>query len=82
MAKFKVVYTVWCEVSDELLQKTHNYCLVDDLEEAIAIAKSLVNEYDQADGYCSMFELSDRHFGTYREDRLHGLADGVRVWVE
>lgn len=82
MAKFKVVYTVWYEVSDELFQKTHNYYVIDDLEEAIAIAKSLVNEYDQVDGYCSMFELSDRHFGTYREDRINGFADGIRAWVE
>lgn len=81
--EFKVMYTVWYENEfDDLFQKEFLYAKESTLEEAVATAKALVDEYTEADGYKKPFSLSDRHFGTYREDIANKFADGIRAWVE
>ena len=87
MAKqYQVKYLLWDEEGSnaEYHEEVDVWMFdIEDLDEAINIAKELIDIY-QASGtdYNDMFSLSDRHFGTYREDRLAKTADGIRAWVE
>ena len=80
---YKIKYLVWYEDGDRYTQHEYTYLnMISDLEAAIAIAKSVVDQYIScSDGYTT-FELSDRHFGAYQEDRFMMTANGIRVWVE
>ena len=80
---YKIKYLIWYEDWDRYTQHEYTYLnTISDLEAAIAIAKSVVDQYIScSDGYTT-FELNDHHFGTYREDRFMMKADGIRVWVE
>jgi len=79
---YKIKYLIWNEDWDRYIQHEYTYLNeISDLEVAIAIAKSLVDQYISCSDNYITFELNDRHFGAYQEDRFMAQADGIRVWV-
>lgn len=80
---YKIKYLIWYEDGDQYTQHEYTYLnMILDLEAAIAIAKSVVDQYMSCTDEYSTFELNDHHFGAYREYRVLKKADGIRVWVE
>ncbi len=81
---YKIKYLIWYEDWDQYIQHEYTYSnTILNLEEAIEIAKSLIDQYIScSDNTYTTFELNDHHFGAYREYRILEKADGIRVWVE
>ena len=80
---YKIKYLVWYEDGDRYTQHEYTYLnMISDLELAIAIAKSVVDQYISCLDEYTTFELNERHFGAYREYSFISKADGIRVWVE
>jgi len=80
---YKIKYLTWYEDWDRYIQHEYTYLNeISDLEAAIAIAKSVVDQYILCSDDYATFELNNHHFGAYQEDRIMGQADGIRVWVE
>ncbi len=54
---------------------------IETLKKAIEFAKELVEIYMFGEKGYKKFD-NGKEFGTYKEDRISGIADGIRVWIE
>lgn len=81
---YTVKYIIWTETEGDYSDREFIYAENANRDEAIMMAKSIIDQYTIDHKGYENFDLNDHHFGSIRRQytNLGQVADGIRAWIE